>query len=69
MHHRGIQVGIETGVSHQESQRTFITIQFGRHLLHILQCGIYISHGGGNVQVVQILRQLVGIGKHTISIL
>ena len=69
MYHRRIQMVIEFGVTHEQSEGAVIAVQLGRHLLHITQGVVHFLHRTGEVQLVQILRQIVGIGQHTVGIL
>ena len=69
MYHRRIQMVIEFGVTHEQSEGAVVTVQLGRHLLHVAQGVVHLLHCSGEVQLVQILRQVVGIGQHPVGIL
>ena len=69
MHHRSIQIVIEFGIAHQQSQRAIVAVQLGRHLLHILKGIVNSGHRSGQIELAQIMCQGVGIGKRTIGIL
>ena len=69
MCHRSVQVLIEFRITHQQAEGTFIAIQFGCHLLHIMQSPVYLLSGGSSIQIIQILRQVIGVCQQTVGIL
>ena len=69
MYHRRIQIVIESGVTHEQSEGALVAVQLGRHLLHIPQGIVHPVHRRGEIQLAQIPRQVVGIGQHPVGIL
>ena len=69
MHHRRIQIPIEARIAHEQAQRTLFAIQHSRHLLYILKGRIDMPHRSGDIQVVQIASEFIGISQHAIGIL
>ena len=68
MTHRRREVTIELLIAHEESQRTFITIQFGRHLLHIIKGAVDAGHRLCDIEITQVTCQCFSIGQDTIGL-
>ena len=66
MHYRRIQIVIQSGVAHEQSEGTLIAVQLGRHLLHIVHGLVHFRHGRGHIDSRQAARQGVGIGHHSV---
>ena len=66
--HRTIQTIIERGIVHEKSECSVRIVELFGHRLHIGQCLVNLLHRAIEVDVVQVLRQLVGVVEHTISL-
>ena len=66
--HRTIQTIIERSVVHEKSECSIRIVELFGHRLHIGQRLVHLLHRAIEVDVVQVLRQLIGIVEYTISL-
>ena len=61
-------ISIEFLVAHQQAERAIIAVEFGGHLLHILQGIVDLSHRHRDIEVAEILGEGIGIVEHIVTL-
>ena len=62
------EIVVQLRVVHEQSERAFLAVQLGRQLLYVVESGVYFRHCFGNVDSAKVLRELVGVVKHIVSL-